>query len=653
MMKLAIYAITRSGAAQAVRLKRGLPFSDLFVADVGRDACAAQFKDAQLLTRPLGAFVAERFNDYDGHILICAAGIVSRVIAPLLHDKRSDPAVVCVDEQATFAIAMLSGHRGGANYLAERVAHLVKATPVITTASEVSGTLAVDMLGAPFGWVLDPSCEEAVTCVAAAVVNHKPVAIVQCAGEPNWWTRDKSMPRHLISHDRLADLDADYFAGALLVSDALDPYAPELNAIEPNDQESNSPKMDAQDWQHKLVLWRPKSLVLGVGCDRNTPLAVLQAGLVAFSCEFNLALDSVAAIASIDLKADELGLLQLSAAQQWPFHTFKAAQLDELAGVQNPSDYVKKVTGSNSVAEASALKLSQTTQLLVPKWTFKQDGFNITIACCRKTFAEPLIQQKRKNWFGKPVHGSERRHGEPQAIAVNDPPVNDLPVIDPKVSVQSITHNALGNEVVPGYQCKPKHVDLDRPMLHYRHHILLCEGARCAKVGAKNLAHDLRSLLKNMGLASGERRIKISRTLCVGACRNRATIAIYERQPQVSERQPKVSVNNGVWLRGVDDFSETQWRELFLALADDKPITPVVESRYLAPIEGFYLDARGDGEPHPPAHRELLVIKEPSMKGLATMALASKAGVIKAGLTKAEATKVETINEKQEDTTHG
>ncbi|TCS39038.1 cobalamin biosynthesis protein [Reinekea marinisedimentorum] len=536
-MKLAIYALTLNGAKQARRLQSGLPFADLFVKPDFLEGM-----DAQPLNLPLSQFLGERFNEYEGHIFICATGIVTRVISGLIQDKRVDPAIVCVDEQANFVIPLLSGHRGGANALAERAAHVLKATPVITTASDVSGTIALDMLGAPFGWLLCERSEPAITPVSAAVVNNQPVAIVQQAGDKHWWRRDKRMPSNLICHSNLSELNPSDFSGAILISDEAEPAM--------------------EGWQNRLVLWRPKSLVLGLGCDRNTPLAVLQAGLAQFSKQFNLSLSSVIAFASIDLKADETGLLELSEQHQWPFHTYAPEQLDNRTGIENPSDYVKKVTGSNSVAEAAALALAQRNQLLVAKWAFKQDGFNMTVACCRKAFAEPLSAQKRKNWFAEKKHGSDQRHGEPVRI------------------------NAHGSEVVPGYQCKPRHLDLNRPLLHHRHHIVLCEGARCAKAGAANLAHDLRAVLKDMGLASGNKRIKISRTKCVGACRNRATLAIYERSA--------LPVNNGVWLRKVEAFSEDTWRTLFRALADGVSLNQVVDETFFAPIDA----PQPENEPH-------------------------------------------------------
>ncbi|EGU50203.1 cobalamin biosynthesis protein [Vibrio nigripulchritudo ATCC 27043] len=526
-MKIAIYAITLHGARQARRLAQTFLFADVFVAPVGKE----EYPDANSLTLPLSGFFTEKFADYDHHICFFAAGIVSRMIGPLLRDKRTDPGVVCIDDHGQFVIPMLSGHRGGANAIALQISQALSATPVITTASDVADSLSVDMLGAPFGWTLDPECEPAITATSAAVVNEKRVLIVQHAGEQNWWQHKRSMPRHIMTHPDLSHADLTKvepaeWDGLVLISDEETPKGYTL-------------------WQSKTVLWRPKSLVLGIGCDRNTPLQVLQAGIHQFLEEHNLSKYSISSLASIALKAEEQGILALSEQEQIPFHTYSASELDGVEGIENPSDYVKKITSVSSVAEASALKHSARTQLLVPKWKFKQDGFNMTLACCRITYDEPLAKKKWKNWLDKDV----------------------------KINLH-------GNEVVDGFQCKPKHVDLNRPMLYHRHHILLCEGGRCAKEGSKNLAHDLRQVLKSIGFASGEQRIKISRTHCAGTCRNRAAMVIYERlQPN------ETPINNGLWVKGIDQFTEQTWKELFTHLVERKPLKQWLDPQYIAPIE--------------------------------------------------------------------
>ncbi len=124
-------------------------------------------------------------------------------------------------------------------------------------------------------------------------------------------------------------------------------------------------------------------------------------------------------------------------------------------------------------------------------------------------------------------------------------------------------------------------------MLFYKHHILICEGKRCAKAGSKNLAHDLRSILKAMGLSTGEQRIKISRTMCAGACRNRSTMVVYQRTDKsLSFENQEPSENNALWLRGIEAFSEQEWKALFNALANNRPLSEVIDNKYFALIEG-------------------------------------------------------------------
>ncbi|USD66874.1 cobalamin biosynthesis protein [Vibrio sp. SCSIO 43136] len=528
-MKIAIYAITLNGAKQANRLAKAFPFADVYVANVGRDECP----DAQSLPLPLSEFLPSKFKQYDHHICLFAAGIVTRMLAPLLEDKRSDPGVLCVDDHGQFVVPMLSGHRGGANALAHRVAKVLSATPVVTTASDVAGTISVDLLGAPFGWQLDPRCEQAITKVSAAVVNEQPVLVAQHCGEPTWWAEKKAMPSNIVSTNEpdLSKLSCDDWQGMVLVSDQKEPQG-------------------FDDWESKSVLWRPKTLVLGVGCDRNTPAHVIATGITQFLEQFNLSRMSIEQLVSIDLKADEQGLLEYAQASQIPFSTFAPSELDGLEGIENPSDYVKKVTGVSSVAEAAALKASQRNKLLAAKWKFKLDGYNMTLACCRKAYEEPLASKKWKHWLGE----------------------------------KSVI-NAHGSEVVTGYQCKPKHVDLNRPMLYHRYHLLICEGARCAQQGSRNLAHELRQILKSMGLDKGEHRIKISRTHCAGSCRNRAAMVVYQPSRNIEQTTTDTLTNNGIWVRGIDQFSESQWRALFECLKQKQPLQSHLAPEFIAPIE--------------------------------------------------------------------
>src|SRR5699024_61792 len=132
------------------------------------------------------------FKQYDGLSLIISLGAVVRMIAAVLVDKKTDPGIVVVDDRAEKVISVLSGRLGGANELTREVAYALGARPIITTASDVQKTIPVDLFGARFGWKWEN--EDKLTPVSASVVNEERVAVVQEAGEKNWWMHDTKMP---------------------------------------------------------------------------------------------------------------------------------------------------------------------------------------------------------------------------------------------------------------------------------------------------------------------------------------------------------------------------------------------------------------------------------------------------------------------------
>ena len=136
------------------------------------------------------------------------------------------------------------------------------------------------------------------------------------------------------------------------------------------------------------ILFHPKSLVLGIGCDKDTPISTLRSGLSQVMKEFSLSEKSIAAIGTLDIKAKELGLQELARTLNCPLLSYTPAQLDGTKGVQNPSDTVKKYVGTDSVGEAAALKTAEVEGLLVEKQKYydPDSGKNMTIAICRKEF---------------------------------------------------------------------------------------------------------------------------------------------------------------------------------------------------------------------------------------------------------------------------
>ncbi len=367
----AIYAITKHGIAIAERLRAQLPDADLYVsskltAPVG----------ALPLTLPMGPVLKQTFTAYDCQIFIISVGAVVRMIAPLLENKKVDPAVLCVDDAAQFSICVLSGHVGRGNLFTDRVAKILDALPVITTASDVTGTLTVDILGRDLGWVLD-DMDRNVTRGCAAVVNQTKVLFVQETGEPVWWPLERALPPGVEYATSLVGVDPGAYEILLIASDR------ELQASQP-------------DHWHNAVIYRPKSLVLGLGCDRDIAYPVLERGVRSMLATHGLSIKSVKEIATVTKKSDEPALLELSERYGWPMRIFTPSELDAVAGIENPSETVMRFVGTRGVSEPAALLAAGAQQLLVPKqiYTEPDAGRSMTMAVARIPFApRPAIAQ--------------------------------------------------------------------------------------------------------------------------------------------------------------------------------------------------------------------------------------------------------------------
>lgn len=182
-----VLAITRDGIALAGRLVPLLPNAQLLAPERLRDLAEAAAPGAcKCYSGPLRARMAALFTEFDAIVAVCSIGALVRLIAPQLRDKHQDPAVVALDQAGRFVIPILSGHLGGANALADRLARGLAATPVLTTASDVRQTLAVDLLGRELGWRIHASPADLLRA-SAAMVNDEPVALMQEAGSPDWW----------------------------------------------------------------------------------------------------------------------------------------------------------------------------------------------------------------------------------------------------------------------------------------------------------------------------------------------------------------------------------------------------------------------------------------------------------------------------------
>ena len=142
--------------------------------------------------------------------------------------------------------------------------------------------------------------------------------------------------------------------------------------------------------------------------------------------------------------------------------------------------------------------------------------------------------------------------------------------------------NEMGSEIVEGYTCKPKDYDAERPIMHYKTLLLLCDDERCGKAGKDDRATHLRDILKEMGLNKGENRIKVSRTGCYGACRFRQVCQVTENTQANGNTN-----NNALWLRNTQKFKDEQWREIFTMLSEDKVLLEELDSEVFIPMKVY------------------------------------------------------------------
>ncbi len=342
---IAVWVITPNGRKVAMRLKKHWPAATLWFSErLHTDNGAAQGR----LFKSLSHAVQENFDQYSGHIFIMASGIVVRVIAPCLCHKTVDPAVVVVDDQGRYAVSLVSGHIGGANRLAGQVAEIIAALPVITTATDVNAKPAVDLLASESGLKIE-----------------NPPAI-------------RAVNMALLTDEKLMVHDPYGWLGRALLKYAV-PRPPR-----PGDWQGSGVYVDdrCENLAESVLVLRPASLYVGIGCNRHTPMEEIAALLRDVLEAHRLAPASIGLIASIDLKADEPGLLALAEDLQVPLKFFSKEALNRIRHVPNPSAMAVKHAGVQSVCEAAAILAARQGMLIVPKHKTR----NVTVAIARRHF---------------------------------------------------------------------------------------------------------------------------------------------------------------------------------------------------------------------------------------------------------------------------
>lgn len=341
-LPIRVVALTPAGARVAERLCREMTDASCWL-PASRPVPGAQTFDS------LAAVFAEAFAQGISLVCIMAAGIVVRQVAPFLQGKDRDPAVVVVDEAGRFAVSLLSGHLGGANHLARRVAEILGGAPVITTATDVQGLPALDLLASEAGLVIENLSE--VKEVSMALLSGQTVRLVDAEDVlaasllqyPDLFQREDDLEKALV-----ADRGPAVYVG-----------------------------FHDRSWPPGWLRLRPRTLIAGVGCHKGTPAREILDFIGETFRQAGLSLLSLKALATIAAKKDEPGLKEAARRLNVELLWFTAEELAKVP-VPHPSAQAVRHVGARSVSEAAALKATQ-GELLVPK----QKSANVTVAVAR------------------------------------------------------------------------------------------------------------------------------------------------------------------------------------------------------------------------------------------------------------------------------
>ncbi len=335
MKTVALISFTQNGAKVGERLEKSLNAEYSFHGFVSSRFVG----ESSLNKNPLSLtdWTREWFAKADCLVFVGACGIAVRAISPFVKDKFADPAVIVIDEQGKFCISLLSGHMGGANAFAETFAALLGAQPIVTTATDLNEKFAVDLFAKQNRLIITNR------------VLAKDISSALLAGKKIAFKSDfpfvKALPKGLVPTWENADSNL-----GIVVSF----FRP----------------------QQENVLWLiPQNLVLGIGCRKDTPKESIEQLVNQVLFQYGLPLKAAIAVASIDLKAKEQGLLQFCKEHGLSFVTYPASELAQLDGEFSPSAFVRGVTGVDNVCERSAVMKSGGSLLIK-----KQKGNGVTLA---------------------------------------------------------------------------------------------------------------------------------------------------------------------------------------------------------------------------------------------------------------------------------
>ncbi len=335
-MKAGIMFFTDKGSILSEKMAVLLAREGFEVAQYGM---AKYCRAGQQASTGFADLTAQLFAECKLLIYVGAVGIAVRYIAPCVKDKKTDPAVISIDERGKFAIALLSGHIGGANRITERIAKELGSVAVVTTATDINGLLAVDEWSVQNKMLIGDM--HMAKKIAASLVDGERV------GLHTQYPIEGELPKNIVCSD-----------------------VPNLGIVIADNYEY-TPYTDT-------LFLQPQNICVGIGCRRGTPCAEIESFVFAKLQELGIERQRIVGLGSVDLKKDEQGLLEFARKNNLPIEFYSSEELAELPGEFTTSEFVRKTVGVDNVCERSAVKLGGVNGNFVLKKT-AQNGITMAI----------------------------------------------------------------------------------------------------------------------------------------------------------------------------------------------------------------------------------------------------------------------------------
>ena len=333
MKKIAIIAVTEKGLEKALIIQKEFPKSLVITTLNSSD------KNVSTISS-ISNYLTDNFLKLDGICFVTALGICVRLIAPYIQDKNTDPAVISVDDLGLNVQAVLSGHKGGANDFALKIASVLGAKPIISTSSDVQNIWALDTLGNQFDWQVATSLSMNKTM--ALFVNNKPTALLLDIKDKGTQHLEKTVPNFVTVFYDEAEIDYTQFELFIAVS-----YKVYTSTI-------------------ASVFFIPKVLSVGSGCSKQLDSVLFETTLKEELKSRNIHFSAIKNVGSIDIKAQQQAYLDFSTKNNIPFSTFTSDEIDTIT-VPNPSEMVQSKIGVDGVSESTAMLLSGSKNVLIEK----------------------------------------------------------------------------------------------------------------------------------------------------------------------------------------------------------------------------------------------------------------------------------------------